>query len=328
MGSDPETLETANLALPAVIAWIESRLATGVNQVRLHALDPDPSAGHYDGEPIGSQNLRHRSFRVWLDLAQRLRMRLAMPRAVADGRIELTLTRLDDNAQWKRNAFGDVTEKYGTASPYQRISKLEDPDFVLDLSDALVRIGLPPQPRVLELGVNTGDTLALLRARLPRAPARRFVGIDHCGTAIAAARARFPEARLEVCDLSELPRLKLPRFDLILAIATLHSPGVDDRALLRLLVQQHLDPRGGIIVGVPNCSYVDGEVLDGATTRNFTQPELSLLIKSVASYRKYLQQHRCRVFVTGKRTVLVTGVSRRDVHGPRSGRFSRVGAGI
>jgi hypothetical protein len=102
--------------------------------------------------------------------------------------------------------------------------------------------------------------------------------------------------------------LALGRFDLILAIGLLQSGRLDDRALLRRLVQDHLTPSGAIILGVPNCRYVDGEVSFGARMRNFTQPELGLVIKDIAFYRKYLQQHDRQVFVTGRNYLFVTGV--------------------
>jgi hypothetical protein len=44
--------------------------------------------------------------------------------------------------------------------------------------------------------------------------------------------------------------------------------------------------------------------------RNFRQPELGLVIKDVAFYRKYLQQHDREVFVTGHHDLFVTGVAR------------------
>ncbi len=100
----------------------------------------------------------------------------------------------------------------------------------------------------------------------------------------------------------------------MLSIATLHSPSVDDRALLRHIVQDRLSPGGAVIIGVPNCRYVDGEVLPGAQTKNLSEAELSLVVKHVAFYRKYLHQHRKRVFVTGRNYVLVTGVA---TGGPR-----------
>jgi hypothetical protein len=74
-------------------------------------------------------------------------------------------------------------------------------------------------------------------------------------------------------------------------------------------MQHHLTPRGAVILGFPNCRYVDGEVEHGTRMKNFRQPELGLLVKDVAFYRKYLQQHHRKVFVTGKHYVLVTGVA-------------------
>ena len=72
--------------------------------------------------------------------------------------------------------------------------------------------------------------------------------------------------------------------------------------------QDHLAPTGAVIFGVPNCRIVDGETQYGARMKNFRQPELGLLVKDVAFYRKYLQQHGRRVFVTGKNYIFVTAV--------------------
>jgi hypothetical protein len=74
------------------------------------------------------------------------------------------------------------------------------------------------------------------------------------------------------------------------------------------VVQQRLSPTGSVILGVPNCRYLDGELLHGARTKNFRQPELSLVIDGIAFYRRYLHQHRRKVYVTGKHTLLVTAV--------------------
>jgi hypothetical protein len=77
-------------------------------------------------------------------------------------------------------------------------------------------------------------------------------------------------------------------------------------------VRHWLERSGGVILGVPNCRYLDGEQLFGARTKNFRQPELGLLIKTVAHWKKYLQQHRRKVYVTGKHCVLVTGAAERE----------------
>lgn len=284
-----------------VIAHLEHELVVRV-------LDPDRGRGCFAGERVELDGVTyvHRGFRVWVDLAERLGLRLLAPRLVEPPLVELTFERLADT---KRPPAGDATEKYGAGSELARISKLEDPGFVLDFADALARVRLSPQARILELGVNTGDALALIHALAPELRDATFVGIDHSASALAVARARFPAAQLHEADLDRLGELGLGRFDLVISIATFQSPGIDDRELLRRVVQDHLGDSGAVILGIPNCRYVDGEVVYGTRMKNFRQPELGLLVKDVAFYRKYLQQHHRQVFVTGKHYVLVTAIA-------------------
>lgn len=295
-----------------IVAHITARLATGASVVRLEVLDPDHGRGCYPGERVTVAGVVHvhRPLRVWVDLAARLGLRLLTPRAAEPPRVQLRLEPLDAG-DWHTEPVAEPTEKYGVDSSFARISKLEDPDFVLDVADAVERIGLTADARVLELGVNRGDTLALLDALVPGLAARgALVGVDHCRSALAAARARFPAsgARFVAADLADLAGLELGVFDLVVAIDTLQSSGLDDRALLRHVVQRCLAPRGALLLGLPNCRYRGGEVVHGARMRNFRQPELGLLFKDVAFYRKYLQQHGRTVHVTGKHEVLITAV--------------------
>jgi len=285
-------------SLTEIIAFIAAELARGVAP-ELEVLDPDLGRGHHAGARIAGAV--HRPWRVWLDLADRMNLRLATPRRL-DGTVVVRLEPLDRDAIPAR---GEGTEAYGVRSGFAQLSKLEDPGFVIDLREALQRAQLGPAPRVLDVGVNTGDELELVYEAWPDA---EIVGIDHAASALAAARARFPRARLLEADVAALPALALPRFDLVIAIGVLQSASIYDRALLRLLVQDHLEPAGAIVLGIPNCRYVDGEVVYGTRMRNFAQPELGLLVKDVAFYRKYLQQHRRQVFVTGKHYVFVTAV--------------------
>jgi hypothetical protein len=254
----------------------------------------------------------HRPLRVWVDLAERMGLRLATPRPDGEGLLLLQLSPLDERARWEPDDDVPASEKYGVGSGYQRISKLEDPGLVLDLADALERVAPGPGARVLDLGVNTGDELVLLASLCPElGRSGSFVGVDHSASALAVARERFagPQSRFVQADLADLPALELGGpFDLVLGLNTLQSPGVDDRALLRHVVQQRLSPTGSVILGVPNCRYLDGELLHGARTKNFRQPELSLVIDGIAFYRRYLHQHRRKVYVTGKHTLLVTAV--------------------
>ncbi len=287
--------------LREILAVVAAGLARG-EAVELVVLDPDRGRGLYAGERV--DGAVHRPWRVWVDLADRLTARLGTPRpATADG---FVLLRFEPLHQATASPAPVAAEKYGTGSAFARISKLEDPGFVVDLREALARCRLAPTARVLALGCNTGDELVLV---LDAAPAARLVGVDHAASALAVARTRFPAATFVTADLAALPGLDLGgRFDLVLTLSTLQSPGVDDRALVRQLVQDHLAPTGAVILGLPNCRYVDGEVSYGARMRNFAQPELGLLMKDVAFYRKYLQQHHRQVFVTGKHELFVTAV--------------------
>ena len=311
-------MDVSRTSLLEIIAHVKRALAAGAPSVTLDVLDPDAGRGLYAGELVAhaGQQYTHRPLRVWIDLAERFGLRLLTPRmpapqAHAAPIIRLTFERLDRGGRLMPTA-DDPREKYGASSPFARISKLEDPYFVIDMAEALARLALPPHARVLDLGVNTGDELALLMQLSPPLRDATLVGIDYSASAIAAARERFassPNVQLHVADLSNLVQLALGRFDLVISIGTLQSPGIDDRELIRQIVQQHLAPSGAVIIGFPNCRYIDGEVEYGTRMKNFTQPELGLLIKDVAFYRKYLQQHHRQVFVTGKHYVLVTGVA-------------------
>ncbi|KIG16375.1 hypothetical protein DB30_04542 [Enhygromyxa salina] len=299
-----------------IIEDLQAQLAAGAARVSLRVLDPDHGRGRFPGEQVEFQGQRyvHRPLRVWIDLADRLNLRLMTPRPTADGHLELRFERLDPAASWHNadHPRDQKTEKYGVGSGFSRVSKLEDPGFVLDLADALARAKLGPTPRILDIGCNDADVLTLI-ARLLRPKPTRMVGVDHSRSAIARARERLPDPahRLVEANVNNLAQLEpgLGRFDLVLALSTLHSPGVDDRAVLRHIVKDLLEPSGAVIIGVPNCRYVDGELLHGARTKNFSQPELSLMIKSVAGYKRYLQQHRRRVYVTGKHYLLITGAA-------------------
>ncbi len=307
-----------------IIAFIRQRLAAGDEVIEIEALDPDRGRGRYAGELVehASGTYLHRPYRVWLDLAERLGLRMLTPHPSGEPLVRLRFELIDPAArsESRRLHLGPAarlagpagTEKYGADSEFARISKLEDPGFVIDLADALDRVALAPGARILDLGVNTGDELALLMALIPTLRGADFVGVDHSASALAVARVRFgPDASFHEADLGTLGALGLGRFDLVVSIGTLQSPGIDDREVLRRIVQDHLTPTGAVILGFPNCRYIDGEVEHGTRMKNFHQPELGLLIKDVAFYRKYLQQHDRQVFVTGKNYLLVTGVASR-----------------
>jgi SAM-dependent methyltransferase len=292
-----------------VIASIQAQLAAGAEVVTLHVFDPDHGRGRHSGEIVEFEGHVYvcRPWRVWVELADRLELRMCTPRLIEPPLCELVFERLGAVAR----PSADPRERYGTSSEFSRIRKAEEPSFLLDFADALERVKARPDARILSLGVNAGDELALLLELQPSLRERAsFVGIDHSPSALARARERFaaPRHRFIEADLAMLASLELGRFDLVLALNVLQSPGVEDRALLRQLVQHQLGPTGALILALPNCRYRDGELIHGARMKNFSQPELSLLVSEVAFYRRYLHQHRRKVFVTGSHELLITAI--------------------
>src|SRR3954470_19117823 len=155
--------------LSTIILYVDEALSRG-EAVEVIVADPDHGAGMYAGERIG--DAIHRPWRVWTELADRLSARLCTPKPI-DAEVAI---RFEPLALDRVPERGQGTEAYGVASGFARIQKLEDPGFVLDLGEALVRALLPAAPRVLAIGVNTGDELAVVYATAPDA---QVTGIDH-----------------------------------------------------------------------------------------------------------------------------------------------------
>jgi hypothetical protein len=66
------------------------------------------------------------------------------------------------------------------------------------------------------------------------------------------------------------------------------------------IYQNHLENGGAIILGFPNCRWIDGEMIYGAKAPNYSFSELSLVLKDIHFCKKYLQQKKYRVVITGK----------------------------
>ena len=290
--------------LITLVRYVEAEL-TQADEVSFLVPNPDLGRGRYAGERL-EPGLVHRPLQVWLDLAEALQCRLLTPEKIDETHIRLRFEKLDKTASWHLKGKG--REKYGAASSYQRINKLEDSSFLLSYLDALKRVNISKTARVLSLGVNTGDELEPFN-RLGLETCT-FVGLDHSETALQAAARRFTGDNYIFInlDISRLGDSKLEPFDLIICLGTLQSPGVKDREVLRLLVAGLLKRGGSLVLGLPNGRYIDGEHLYGARMKNYAQAEMSLVVKDLAFYKKYLQQHGFKVFITGKYDLLLTAV--------------------
>jgi hypothetical protein len=294
-------LEVGARATIDVARSVRAALRSGAPAVELVVPDPDASGGPWPGA-VDEGGVPRRSFRAWLDLAEELGCRLATPRPADDGTVVLRFEALGAEAPWHG---GPREGRYDAGAPLAHVRKLEEPGFLLPLLEALERVRPPDEGRVLVLGCGRGDELSALDLLEPRPRDLEVVGVDRSASALAEAARRFPGASFLELDANDLPE-RLGRFDLVVAIALLQSPVVDDRALLRRLVQVHLTPRGGLLLGLPNSRFAGGEVVFGARTRNYRERDLSLVVKDLAAYRRYLHQHGFVTHVGGRYDLLLT----------------------
>jgi len=325
---DPPTTPSPQLRvdgqpLHVIVGWLQRALAAGSTSITLDVPDPDSEPQRRPGERR-SDGAPQRSWRAWLDLAEGLACRCATPQPLGHGRVRLRFEPLGPEADWHRagasvNSAGDADpERYAAPDGFAAVHKLEDPGFYLPLLDALERVRPPDGGRVLALGCHRGDELAAL-AWLADPPLQlELIGVDRSAGALRAARQRLPGARFVQADLaqSEAPPAELGRFHLIIAIDLLQSPSIDDKALLRRLVQRHLHDSAALLLGLPNSRFRGGEVTWGARTRNYRSPDLSLLVRDLAAYRRYLQQHGFVTHIGGRYDLLLSAWRRTSATTP------------
>lgn len=267
--------------------------------VTLGVPDPALGVGLYAGEVRvnAEDEFPHRPWTVWTDLADLLDAHLLVEE-VRGGEARLTFRR--------RSGRLDTAQDYGADSEFARVNKLEDPVFLFTLVEALRRVSPPAGGRVVALGVGSGRELDALALAFPDTNFE-VVGLDLDASALAVAQARHSGYTFRQQDINALPS-DLGRFDLVLALSVLQSPGVSLDGVLRTIHREHLQAGGGLVLGFPNARYSGGELSYGARLRNFARPDLSLLFADVAQTRRYLQKHGYKVFVTGKYEVLVTAI--------------------
>ena len=269
--------------------------------------NPDLGAGCYTGEVIEGTNIIHRSWSVWFDLAERHVCRFATPTLYGEHFVCLTFTKIVMVSNSETNL--DKHEKYGAESEFGRITKLEESDFLLTYLEALERIKPQAGERILSLGINTGKEFRVFDY-LSLSQKLQFTGIDYSETALEKAKVTFPSENYQFihADINDIARLELGTFDLVMALGTLQSPGIDDRSVLRYLVQHCAHSSSRLLFAFPNSTHIGTERSYGARMKNFRQPDLSLLVKDAAYYRKYLHQHKFKVFITGKHYLFITAI--------------------
>ena len=293
-----------------ITAWLEEKISKAEmgDTVEFVIPNPDKRIGADNSDPQNTP--LHHSWKVWNDLAELLYCRMLTPQPLDNDKLLLRYQKLDLSDSFHRSTEGDKREKYGTASRFATIQKNEEPSFFFAFRRALQQVRIEERHTILDLGVNSGDEFDMIRKLVndDHWQQMQLIGIDHSPSAIEEAQARFPEENctFHCHDINRLNELPIPKADLLLSIGTLQSPSIDFKPLFMSLIQNYLTKEGAVILGFPNCRWIDGEMIYGAKAPNYNFPEMSLVIKDIYFCKKYLQQHRFRVTITGKDYLFLT----------------------
>lgn len=296
-----------------IMLWLKKktdRLEAG-ESISFEVLNPDFGEG-YAGEKIDIEGITYlyRSYKSWIDLAELLMCKTMTPEKSIYPLVVLHFKKLETQNSFHLNTQSSKEEKYGIDSSFSQIHKMEEPAFLYYYTQALKNAKLSQRTTILNLGINTGDEFDVIKNSVDRDIYQNMnlVGIDHSKTAIQYARTRFSEKNVSFYaqDFNDLEALSLGRFSLLISIGTLQSPGIHFKPFLMSLVQNYLEKDSAIILGFPNSRWTGGEMIYGAKAPNYTMSEMSLLFSDVVFCKKYLQQKKFRVTLTGKQYIFLT----------------------
>jgi len=241
-------------------------------------------------------------YKAFVDLAQLFFMKMLTPTQNSSDSITLRFKKLNIKSSFHKAKKS--SEKYGAGSEFFSIDKTAQFSFLYHYRQALKFVNIKDKKRILNLGVNRGDEFRVIKELLAKDEfnKKEFLGIDYCASAIEYAKKDFSNSNVELrChDINALDELDLGKFDLIVSIGTLQSSGINFNTTFMSLYQNHLQKGGSIILGFPNCRWIDSEMIYGAKAPNYAFSEMSLVLKDIHFCKKYLQQKKYRVVVTGK----------------------------
>ena len=280
-------------------------------KISFSVFNPD-LAQEYAGSKVilNGETYIYRSLKSWMDLAELLHCQVHVPKESKYPFITLTFKKLQSDNSFHLDTRSDKEEKYGVTSSFFTIHKMEEPAFLYYYQQALSNVNIKNRTRILNLGVNRGDEFEVIKNRLVinKYENIQFVGVDHSKTAIEYAEGLFEEANVTFYaeDINNLDSLNLGKFDLLISIGTLQSPSINFKPFFMNLVQNYLEKDSAIILGFPNSRWIGGEMVYGAKAPNYAMSEMSLLFNDVMFCKKYLQQKKYRVTITGKHYLFLT----------------------
>jgi hypothetical protein len=280
------------------------------NTVTFIALNPDIKDHVFSGEVIkvNGDTFIYRGLKSWVNLAELLGCKMMTPKIVSEYLIEITFKKLQASNSFHIANTPKKEEKYGTDSEFAKISKNEEATFLYHYKKALESVKISGRRNILDIGINKADEFDIIKAIVTTDifAKMKLVGIDHSSSALELAKDKFPNAIFLNADINYFDTLDLGAFDLIISIGTLQSPGINYKLFLMNLVQNHISENGAIILGFPNSRWIDGELIYGAKAPNYNYSEMSLVFNDVIFAKKYLQQKKFRVTITGREYIFLT----------------------
>lgn len=294
-----------------IILYLE-KLLKDEKRVSFEVLNPDLFSSTYSGTKVKTLNNEYiyRAYKAWNDLAQKLFCRVLTPKIASKDTVVITFESLNKNNSFHNEE--DDMEKYGIASSFSQINKNEEPETLLTYLQALKNVNINKRKRVLNLGVNKAEEFEIIKQYSKEFENIEFIGVDYCKSAIKEAKNKFKNNKnvsFYTEDINNLDSLDLGEFDLIISIGTLQSSNLEFNKVFMHIVQNYLKKDGSMILGFPNSRWIDGEIVYGAKVPNYTFSEMSLLFKDAIFCKKYLQQKKFRVTLTGKYYVFLTATS-------------------
>lgn len=244
--------------------------------------------------------LEFMGYKAFVDAAQIYKFKMLTPKDIGNETTELSFLKLNEQSSFHKSTYSE--EKYGVDSEFFKIDKIAQPSFLYHYMEALKFCDVASKESILNLGINKGDEFEVIYKLIgeDKAKNKNFVGVDYSASIIEYASKKFPDAQMHCGDINKLELLNLGRFDMIISIGTLQSSNINFNERFMSIYQNQLNKDGAIILGFPNCRWIDGEMVYGAVAPNYSFSEMSLVLKDIHFCKKYLQQKGYRVVITGK----------------------------
>jgi len=255
---------------------------------------------------VESKDIDYKSL---VDLAQIYYCKMLTP-IILNDYIHIRFKKLDVTNSF-HNDTDNIEQKYGQNSTFSSINKNNHVSFLFHYLKALENVKINSRVRILNLGINSGEEFEVIKQYVENFDNLELVGVDYCSSAIKKAKENFLDKNISflVGDINNLEVLNLDKFDLIITIGTLQSSNLNFNKTFMNIVQNYLKKDGAMILGFPNCRWIDGEMIYGAMAKNYNFSEMSVLYKDVNFCKKYLQQKKFRVTITGKDYIFLTATS-------------------